>query len=289
MIQVDAPQEWADRVTVNASFAGEGVAVELVHSASIAGALSEFHDDNILCRYVTPSHLSAVALYDGKYPQSLGNLSFIPAGIANSVEGPDLSTNAILCRFDHTHFSQQISFPRRWSSENLRRCANINSRRIDQAMRWLAEEVRHPNVASEAVLGALTHLIAIELTRHFALPKKQNATLSLGGKLSTKQLNLIKEFAWTKSPCPSVAEFASLCDCSTIHIRRLFKNSTGQTLRAYMEHVRLERAKALLLNSHLSVNEIAKDLGFAYNSGFSNAFRKAVGCTAREYRFAARR
>lgn len=288
MTHVDAPREWAERVTVNASFAGEGVAVELVHSASIAGTLSEFHDDNILCRYVTPSHLSAVALYDGKYPQMLGSLSFIPAGIANSVDGPDLSTNAILCRFDHKWVSQQLSFPRRWSSEQLRRCANINSRRIDQAMRWLAEEVRHPNVASGATLEALTHLIAVELTRHFALPSKKAEALSLAGKLSRRQLNLIKEFAWTKSPCPNVADFASLCDCSAVHIRRLFKSSTGETLHSYMEHVRIERAKALLVNSTLSVNEIAKDLGFAYNSGFSNAFRKAVGCTAREYRFAAR-
>ncbi|MGE0774566.1 MAG: helix-turn-helix transcriptional regulator [Sphingomonadaceae bacterium] len=288
MMHVDAPQEWADRVTVNASFAGEGVAVELVHSASIAGALSEFHDDNILCRYVTPSHLNAVALYNGKYPQSLGSLSFIPAGIANSVDGPDLSTNAILCRFDHKRFSEQLSFPRRWGSEHLRRCANINSRRIDQAMRWLAEEVRHPNVASGAALEALTHLIAVELTRHFALPNKQSAALSLDGKLSRRQLSLIKEFAWTKSPCPNIAEFASLCDCSAVHIRRLFKNSTGQTLHSYMEHVRIERAKSLLVNSALSINEIAQDIGFSYNSGFSNAFRKAVGCTAREYRFAAR-
>jgi AraC family transcriptional regulator len=285
---VDNP-EWADRVTVNACMASDQSSVELVHALTMTGGVSAEHPDDILCRYTTPSQMRAVARYGGKFPQTVGKLMFVPAGVANHVEGPDQRTSAILCRFNHDWLAQQTLAPRRWSDSYLKRCANIGSTRADQAMQWLASEIRDPGMASNVTVEALTNLIAVELARHFELPSRSSPVLSFRGKLSDKQLERVRDYVRTKTPCPTIAELAQVCDCSYVHIRRLFKNSTGQTLHNYIEEVRLDRARDLLANTNLSVKDIASELGFAHASGFSNAFRKAVGCTALEYRFVTRR
>jgi AraC family L-rhamnose operon regulatory protein RhaS len=53
---------------------------------------------------------------------------------------------------------------------------------------------------------------------------------------------------------------------------------------AYLQHLRVERAKHLLVKSTISLTEIALDCGFGSSSYFSSVFRSAVQCSPREFR-----
>jgi AraC family transcriptional regulator len=82
----------------------------------------------------------------------------------------------------------------------------------------------------------------------------------------------------------TLAELARACGMSVAYLCRCFKSTTGRTVHAYVEEVRLARAKVLLRETALPLKQIAYELGFSSGSGFSIAFRRATGATPLSYR-----
>lgn len=81
-----------------------------------------------------------------------------------------------------------------------------------------------------------------------------------------------------------MSDLAALCGISAGHLSRAFKQSTGKKVHAYVENVRLRRATELLLQSDLSVKEIAARVGFTNPSTFSASFLRLSGITPTELR-----
>lgn len=82
----------------------------------------------------------------------------------------------------------------------------------------------------------------------------------------------------------TVDELAKLCGLSRGHLMRAFRQSTGRTLAAYVNELRLARACALLASDDVSIAAIAQDLQFSQPSGFAAAFRRRTGLSPRQYR-----
>jgi AraC family transcriptional regulator, melibiose operon regulatory protein len=64
----------------------------------------------------------------------------------------------------------------------------------------------------------------------------------------------------------------------------LFKKAFGTTLIDYLTHHRISHAQRLLATTDEKIVEIAFSSGFNSISRFNEAFRRACGCTPREYR-----
>ncbi|WP_249731073.1 MULTISPECIES: AraC family transcriptional regulator [unclassified Chelatococcus] len=79
-------------------------------------------------------------------------------------------------------------------------------------------------------------------------------------------------------------ELARNCGLSRAHFARAFKATTGLTPMRWLFAQRIERAKSLLLNSALPIDEIAHYCGFADQSHFTRAFSGAVGDTPGAWR-----
>jgi len=78
----------------------------------------------------------------------------------------------------------------------------------------------------------------------------------------------------------TISEIASF---SPIHFHNCFKASTGMPLREYVEDRRIRKAVNLLIETDLTLAEIAYECGFSSQSYFSYAFKKKMGLTPREY------
>jgi AraC-like DNA-binding protein len=74
----------------------------------------------------------------------------------------------------------------------------------------------------------------------------------------------------------SVANYDSL--------RHRFARVFGSSPRQLMGRLRMERAKALLLESSMSVAEIAAQVGYSRQHEFARAFHREVGCTPSAWR-----
>lgn len=82
----------------------------------------------------------------------------------------------------------------------------------------------------------------------------------------------------------SLADLATLVELSRYHFCRAFKQSFGVPPHRYHINRRIERAKTLLVNTPLSITEMAIALGFSETSSFSTAFREATGAAPTDYR-----
>lgn len=71
---------------------------------------------------------------------------------------------------------------------------------------------------------------------------------------------------------------------STFYFCKMFKKTTGMTFTDYLGRVRIERAKALLLDHNKHISEVAYEIGFGSLSHFNRVFRKVTGRSPTEFR-----
>ena len=64
----------------------------------------------------------------------------------------------------------------------------------------------------------------------------------------------------------------------------LFKQSTGSSFREYLNMVRIEESKRLLMTTEHSISDIALATGFEDQSYFTKIFKKHTGLTPKQYR-----
>ncbi len=85
----------------------------------------------------------------------------------------------------------------------------------------------------------------------------------------------------------SPARLASEAGMSPRQLERLFARYLGRSPKRYYMEIRLERARNLLLQTEMSVMEIALASGFASAAHFSKCYRATYGCTPYRERGAA--
>lgn len=81
----------------------------------------------------------------------------------------------------------------------------------------------------------------------------------------------------------SIAELAFEASVSETYFRREFKLYFGLSPVAYIQKIRIENAKSLLLTGYYQVSEVAVRCGFDSISYFSYVFHKQTGMTPSEY------
>lgn len=80
------------------------------------------------------------------------------------------------------------------------------------------------------------------------------------------------------------AELAKICGCSLRHLRRLFRQCFGVSLRAQQTDYRLHRASQLLMETDDKILSIAWAVGFRHLGLFSRMFKRRFRMTPSEWR-----
>jgi len=82
----------------------------------------------------------------------------------------------------------------------------------------------------------------------------------------------------------SLERAAEIANMHPVAFSRKFRSETGQTFIRFMTEMRMERAKQLLHNPLLKVNEIGRMVGYLDHRHFSETFKRHVGLKPSEYR-----
>lgn len=82
----------------------------------------------------------------------------------------------------------------------------------------------------------------------------------------------------------SLTEMANHLHMNYSYLSSYFKQRTGENLTTYINRIRVEQAKKLLLNLNLSVSEVSAMTGFSEHNYFSKVFKKITGYTPLEFR-----
>ena len=79
-------------------------------------------------------------------------------------------------------------------------------------------------------------------------------------------------------------ELAAVADLSLSTLQRKVRSITGESLTSMINRLRVERSKALLRDTNLTVTQVALRVGFEDGNYFSKVFRKILGTSPRQWR-----
>jgi YesN/AraC family two-component response regulator len=82
----------------------------------------------------------------------------------------------------------------------------------------------------------------------------------------------------------TLEDTASMVYLSPAYFSRVFKEEIGDTFNFYVNKIRIEAAKKLLLNEKIPLIDISSMVGFEGQSYFSKVFKKMTGVTPGKFR-----
>lgn len=129
-------------------------------------------------------------------------------------------------------------------------------------------------------LGDLTGAPALLCSLLQRLNQLENRTENLHPGLQ-RALRFMQEHFTEELSIEKTAREAGICPS---FLRRLFQDFCGESPLQYLRNLRLERARILLRNPYLSIEEIAERCGFGGSNYFIRIYKSRYGVTPRKDR-----
>ncbi len=85
-----------------------------------------------------------------------------------------------------------------------------------------------------------------------------------------------------------IADLSAIACMSPTKFKETFKKANGKTVTGYVQERRMSQAELLLRQPDLTIEQIARSVGYTCTSRFSELFRREVGMLPSEYRKALR-
>lgn len=207
-----------------------------------------------------------------------GDISILPSGLESYWEGsPSFSMGVYLaprqldeaCEHIGGIQGSNIALP------NLLYREDAALARICELLRL--ELFRSDDGGQLLIVEALSTALALHLARTYVRRGSGDAAIRpLGRRSLTAVLEFIHDNHGTGMNLDGLAEIAGV---SRFHFVRQFRKSVGISPMQYVEGVRLERARGLIIEGGKTLAEIAVSTGFSDQSHFTRRFRLHYGCT----------
>ena len=161
----------------------------------------------------------------------------------------------------------------------------VRDARLTEMLESIEREIKAADSGWREIVDALVRQISIHVLRNHANIERSDAIeLSRVGMVDRRLRRAIEFMHDNCQHDLQLADIARAAYLSTFHFAHLFKSLTGTTPRAYLASIRIERARRLLAETDLAINEVAAQVGYESQSHFTNVFKEATGMTPRAFR-----
>ena len=150
-------------------------------------------------------------------------------------------------------------------------CGKVNFEELFPLFKKLEELVFARGSAVEK--AAIIYQILASLKKQANAPKYGRTVMRV---ISAVSADLRRNF--------SVDELADICGYNTNYFIKTFKKETGQTPYAYINDMKIKKAKQLLENSDASLAQISVECGFGAYINFYKSFVKSEGIPPLEWK-----
>jgi AraC family transcriptional regulator len=214
--------------------------------------------------------------------EGLGPVMFVPPGRTVRSGGCSGSQLSLLCAMYPQMIERILGGQPCWNDAALAEGLHLDSPEVEWLLLKMYDEIRFPGFAQKVMAESLLNGAAVAVIRALGLHLKEPRRYR--GGMAPWRMRLIRERILSDQPMPTLVELAELSRMSVRHLTRAFKEEKGITIAKFIEHAMAKRARALLSDTNLSIEEIARRQGFASPSSFSYAFRRAVGSRPIDFR-----
>lgn len=115
----------------------------------------------------------------------------------------------------------------------------------------------------------------------------QNRFMQLPVRVDHGDAQILEAQDWINTHYAGEIHFDALVrkiGMSSRNFSRRFKDATGETPLSYLQNIRIERAKRLLEDTQLAIQNIAEQTGYADLIFFRNLFKRNTGMSPTDYR-----
>lgn len=145
--------------------------------------------------------------------------------------------------------------------------SQIAKAQIELIFKQIKNEYENLDAFSEEIILCYLRLLFFTIAKHPNEYKEQDA---LSGVVA-KAITFLRNHFSQEITLDGVSKQLSV---SSAHLSRLFKKELGIGFSQYLNHLRLQKAKHLLLQSNKNISEISDECGFTDSNYFSSKFKK---------------
>jgi len=142
----------------------------------------------------------------------------------------------------------------------------------------MAAEHPSPRIYAESLVGAL----AAQVFAKYAKPLMEDMR-----NLGSNWAQLRRSIEFINANLDSdlrLEDIAKVANMSKYHFAKSFRHVIGVPPHQYLVRMRVEKARKLLANGAMSLEEVANQVGYVDTGQFSEQFLKIVGMTPKRYR-----
>ena len=154
---------------------------------------------------------------------------------------------------------------------------------IRQLARGLVSEFEHDQPPDKIYAETLANTLITHIVKKYSVFGTKSLPVKTG--LQKWRLKLVTDFINDNiAEDLSLEELARVADVSPSYFISLFKQSTGLAPHQYVMTRRIEKARNLLVKTHMPIADIAVHVGFADQSHLTRLMRRYIGLTPKMLR-----
>lgn len=197
-----------------------------------------------------------------------GDVLFVPKGTLRSGKnGPELAHHMYVAHFSYEGDGDKTSILREGRCRHLKlfNADYLKNRFSLLTQHWLRKSSYYETLCHSILLEMLAVVNAEADARQFPA-----APMNLVMQIQDYIVNHYRERM-------TVADLAEQVERTPNYISTVFRQVTGQTITEYIQQIRINAARDLLINSQMTIGEISEYLGFCEQSHFNKVFKKVTG------------
>ncbi|RAV16353.1 helix-turn-helix domain-containing protein [Paenibacillus contaminans] len=216
------------------------------------------------------------------YPAEPGKIFFFtPGTVVERRTDPESPLEYYLLRFHYTEtYEEKEQWISRSAAESPFPLAGMYTVQNPPQLMYMMEQL----VVLWKRRGHMTAMRRNILLHEFLLALVQDFRAQKIAGDATAAIEATQDYMTTNYREPLTLEgLSGMAGLSVSHYSRLFKKIIGYTPIDYLTHLRVDRAKELLVLSDYRLKSIASSVGYSDEFYFSRMFKKIVGLSPREY------
>jgi len=227
------------------------------------------------CMYLIEEGKGWIKVRDQEFDPQPGEIYLLPAGeLISYSNSPNNTFRKYFC-----HFHARIGQFQLFQLLEVPFCIRPDDpSRFERLFRELNESFHHPAPFSTLKTKALMYELLL-LTLEESAGHIRRAPSSANHRLS----EILQYIEQHLSENLTVEQIAKAFNYSPKYFFRLFKSSLNASPHQYINRIKMEKAKQLMISTDKSLSEIAEEVGME-RAHFSRLFKQVTGASPSEYR-----